>query len=473
MVIAVTVPGTDAPIVPALASSFEAASGTVTAYKNWCTNPAAVGTSTWNPLTGATMSQDAVPHEVIFTCPGAAVNEGGQVSASPAGRVAAASSGPIAVRAPAGPTRRREAGTNRNRPTAATSLFTATGSWQRITVHGAGAGATALNHLLMVRTHGTPQAVIIRLRRPVIELAPLASAISYFDGSTSPDPDLTPAWEGPANGSASILAGAGVANTATPGSLAAGLRSAKWSKSGSYSLRQIPKYPARGSAYTDLATHLTPRGLVRGATYTALATFRQPTPQPFTAVTLARSLTFTGDTLTWAQAPNAAAASDLRLTFTVPATADWYLRLYNGGQLGDPDTWWDNLAVIEGAYDGPWIPPDTSAVLADDVIAIRLERNLHTTVLEPASSTAAQVLISQARPGPLKGTLEFLCASLEHAETLGTILTSNHPISVQGATDALASKTWRVVGRLQTRTERALPGRPSRWVVTAEVVESA
>lgn len=176
-----------------------------------------------------------------------------------------------------------------------------------------------------------------------------------FNGNASPDTDLVASWTGTVNNSASILTGTQPAVVgANSGSTI--LRSAQWASKGTYSLRIIPRYPTRGSAYADLASQANPRGMEPGKVYTVIATFRQEAPQGFSGGGLARSIAVVGTSggyNTSVTANDVAGVQDLRLTFTVPPSGDWYLRLYNAGMEGDPSIWWDNLAIVEGTFTAP------------------------------------------------------------------------------------------------------------------------
>ncbi|QGZ16724.1 minor tail protein [Microbacterium phage Dewdrop] len=200
---------------------------------------------------------------------------------------------------------------------------------------------------------------------------------AYFDGSTQLpgrqfgwrgtagqsasyeiDIDLTTATTGSGSTTSQLLQGISAAIYSTPSNVAFGIRSSKWAKEGAYSLRQIPSYIARGSAYTELLNHVNSRGLERGKTYTLIGTFRQEAPQPFTIAQFAqRSMALVGTTAgsydVNVQAQNVAGEQVVKLVFTLPPTGDFYLRMYNGGQFGtDPDTFWDLLTILEGTDDG-------------------------------------------------------------------------------------------------------------------------
>lgn len=185
----------------------------------------------------------------------------------------------------------------------------------------------------------------------------------FMPGVASPDSDLVATWVGSANASDSILSAPGVADYSTPPTVAKGVQSTQWKKQGSSSLRQIPVWTSRGSAYTEYANHVNgaSKALQRGKTYTAKVWFYQDTVQPSTTST-SRSIYLTAAVggVTSAQAANVVGEQLLTLTFTIPETGDWYLRLCNGGQIGDPSCWWDMLTIVEGTYDGPPFDANTT-----------------------------------------------------------------------------------------------------------------
>lgn len=177
---------------------------------------------------------------------------------------------------------------------------------------------------------------------------------TFFYGDYSPDPDLTPSWTGTVGNSPSILTGLSLSTYATPGNVALGIQSSAMPDSNK-ALRQIPVWPTQGSAYTDIANNVTPRGMLPGQTWTIAIKFFQRAPQGFTTP-LSRSVALVGTTggynLT-AQADDIAGTQTVRLTFVIPPTGAWYLRLYNGGRYGDPSVWWDEGTIVAGEYNGP------------------------------------------------------------------------------------------------------------------------
>lgn len=181
----------------------------------------------------------------------------------------------------------------------------------------------------------------------------------YFDGDTpAPDADMEYVWNGAPHAATSALRGTRPA--VYRGSVSAVVQSTGWAASGQYSMRLIPQYDSRGSGYVDL---LVGDEVEDGATYTVMATCRTTEDQLWgdgIAPGMRRAIfaIFTGGPYpdVVEEAPVEAGVNDLRITFTAPpeGAPGKYIRLYNGGKSGDPDVWWDNLAIIKHDYDGPY-----------------------------------------------------------------------------------------------------------------------
>lgn len=102
-------------------------------------------------------------------------------------------------------------------------------------------------------------------------------------------------------------------------------------------MRIISKSASRGQAYVDVATSANPRGMQPGKQYTMRVTVRMGAARGFTGPWMSYGVTKK-------TAADAGGQQTLELTFTIPTdTTDWQLRLYNGGKIGDPDVWWDDL----------------------------------------------------------------------------------------------------------------------------------
>jgi len=175
------------------------------------------------------------------------------------------------------------------------------------------------------------------------------AVMPYFDGGYNTDTDLVASWTGTANASASVLKGsyvAGFTSGNTP------ISSTQWSRSGTTSMRIISTYPTAGSGYVEVATNTNPKGLLYGKTYTMSVVCRQIATSPAQKnITL---LVGSGTVSSVTTIPNAAGEYDVNMTFTIPASGNWYLRMYNGGAMGTVDVWFDNLMIVEGTQAKPY-----------------------------------------------------------------------------------------------------------------------
>lgn len=191
----------------------------------------------------------------------------------------------------------------------------------------------------------------------------------YFDGSFSPDSDLTPSWTGTATASASILTGALTTNTTHGGTRT--ISSLQWALTGARSIRLIP-ISTSTSTYSDIGggTGAMRNGMVAGRKYTVLCTCRVLSLQKGSLDPLARRIVVyhrAGSTGAYTaissyQAPNESGEHEVRLTFNLPSgTTEAFVRLFNGASVGGGDVWWDNFALIEGEYNGLYFDGSTGA----------------------------------------------------------------------------------------------------------------
>src|SRR5690606_17183467 len=101
---------------------------------------------------------------------------------------------------------------------------------------------------------------------------------------------------------------------------------------------------------------------VVGTQYTVLAKIRLASPQSGTTNTHARKIEiYESSTAVFHRsvaAPNEAGVHEVRLTFTA-TSAGFDVRLWNGVGIGGGDVWWDDLMIVEGEYDGPFVQPFT------------------------------------------------------------------------------------------------------------------
>ena len=176
----------------------------------------------------------------------------------------------------------------------------------------------------------------------------------WFDGSYSPDPDLTPVWVGTANASQSYLRGFVPANTSTTASFAV------YSSNG---LRSIPRNVANNDSLVfvgSLSSSLSGLGVTftPGKWYGFQAVCTLLTPQTGTLSNSARRMQlvfnknagWTGVNSAYSiQPPNEAGSYQEELVTQIPADSVWAsIRLYNGASFGNGDVYWDKLLIVEG-----------------------------------------------------------------------------------------------------------------------------
>lgn len=197
----------------------------------------------------------------------------------------------------------------------------------------------------------------------------------YFDGSFSPDPDLTASWVGPVNASASILTGRVLASTAYRSGVGPTVQSTAWKADGTYSCRVIPTtssstdtWAGPGGALVEDTYRL---GMQPGRTYTIAVWCRLERPLTGTLSVMSRQIGVFREgyavIASSVPAPNEAGVHLLRLTFTVPESAtSAAVRLYAGSSVGNGDVWFDNFTIVEGAH--PHLMPFGQASSASAVL---------------------------------------------------------------------------------------------------------
>lgn len=196
----------------------------------------------------------------------------------------------------------------------------------------------------------------------LIEASPTLSP--YFDGNTTPDADLAPSWLFGADASSSVLSGVALFGVTAPDAGRTPYRSWLWSSRGACSLR-VPTYTTQDS-FASIVGGILPIAQMRGKTYTVLGRIRITATQTGTLHGYARYFRAQADGAELIAANNPAAAPNVpgeyvvRATFTIPAAAIYFpwVRLYNGAAAGNADVWWDELAIVEGVYTGPYLDGD-------------------------------------------------------------------------------------------------------------------
>jgi hypothetical protein len=231
------------------------------------------------------------------------------------------------------------------------SIITATGSWERISVSRQ--MTTGVWGDMVVRNTDAV-AHTFYVDAAMFEQSTSAS-IDWYSGTG----DFTYGWTGTADASTSFQRGV-VPVSVTAGNISRYV-STVWSVSGN-SLRLTP-LDVGGSNSTSANLNVT---LTAGKTYTAVATRRLAAP-----LTGTLNSSYAGkmaliqpslSTLSSSQLPNVAGAATLTWTFTVdPAAVGHTFRLGHGGGPGSGDVWWDNVLIVEGEYAGNYFDGSTPA----------------------------------------------------------------------------------------------------------------
>lgn len=177
---------------------------------------------------------------------------------------------------------------------------------------------------------------------------------SYLDGNVTPDADLTPAWTGAENASASVLYGTCVENTpALPG----GGRIVFYSWARSCVRADSSVNPNTANGILVGATPVYSQWeMVAGKTYTVLAKLILPVPQSGDYPASRRIFTLNTADGQSAQAPNMAGEHWVRFIFTSTSSQNT-VRLAQA-PAGE-SIYWDQLLVVEGSYTGPYFDGDS------------------------------------------------------------------------------------------------------------------
>ena len=178
--------------------------------------------------------------------------------------------------------------------------------------------------------------------------------IDYFDGSYSPDPDLTPVWVGTKNSSQSYLRGFAPGSTFTYNNFAV---------SSSNGVRLIPNDTVANDSHANIGgstTTLSGLGVTftPGKWYGFQAVRTLLAPQTGTLNFFARRMRLASNNVAgWTgvnsahtiQQPNKAGSYQEELVTQLPPDSVWaVLRLHNGASFGNGDVYWDKLLIVEG-----------------------------------------------------------------------------------------------------------------------------
>ena len=176
----------------------------------------------------------------------------------------------------------------------------------------------------------------------------------YFDGSYSPDPDLTPSWTGTANESTSVLTGVVPTTVMGMHDRSINVQSQAWPIGGT-SIRVIPRTanndcfaePGGGGGGVRL-------GLVTGKPVAIKAVGHLFKIQQGTLSSAARRVAIglkvdgVYSFVLGSQMPNEIGDFSSELSMTIPETVtDAFIRLYNGASAGNGDVYWTDIRVCQ------------------------------------------------------------------------------------------------------------------------------
>ncbi|WP_336628452.1 MULTISPECIES: hypothetical protein [unclassified Microbacterium] len=180
-------------------------------------------------------------------------------------------------------------------------------------------------------------------------------------GNASPtilwDADFTIRWTATANASTSELRGTSIPGLSMSGCVA--IRSARWAKYGTYSMRLIATGPL-----ANTYVYFNKTGAVTGV---AVAHLEAPLAEPLAAYS--RALRINGGTTPQAQAPNVAGDTELRV-YQPDTSASAAVIFGHGGRAGTADVWWDAATIVAGNYSGPALPAAGLNTVASASVAL-------------------------------------------------------------------------------------------------------
>ena len=177
----------------------------------------------------------------------------------------------------------------------------------------------------------------------------------WFDGSYSPDPDLTPVWIGTENASQSYLRGFVPANTGSYQTYSV--------TSQNNGMRIIPNSTTSNDSPVNAGGDLSSLSgygvtFTPGKWYGVQAVCTLLSPQTGTLAGAARRILLVSNNVdSWTNAsgamsvqpPNEAGSYREELVTQLPPDSVWaILRLYNGASFGNGDVYWDKLLIVEG-----------------------------------------------------------------------------------------------------------------------------
>ncbi len=104
-----------------------------------------------------------------------------------------------------------------------------------------------------------------------------------------------------------------------------------------------------------------------------------------------------------------------------------------------------------------------------EIVAARLRRPLRRESIGLLNVAAPQ--IQAGTPALLAGQLTYLCNSLSDVLALDALYGGLSPITLADLEAGLDGFKHAAIGATEMVAERALPGRPSKWLYSVDVVE--
>lgn len=238
----------------------------------------------------------------------------------------------------------------------AAKSFVGTGSWQFVSVSKK--NAVGASYRVGVRTMAAGSVEFY-----VDDACMMVAGVDAFDGDRSPDSGLIPGWVGDRHNSQSVLVGTRVAPYG--------------SSSTRVHIRGVDDhgdriFPMSSSTDTFVNFGTTDSGQVipglkPGALYTILARLTMTQAQLTNAsrnrriYAYTRSASETSYVVTSSgQPPNAPGVSEHRVFWRIPGdVTEAFIRFYNGDPADGYDLMWDEILLVEGRYDGPYLDGDS------------------------------------------------------------------------------------------------------------------
>jgi len=131
------------------------------------------------------------------------------------------------------------------------------------------------------------------------------------------------------------------------------------------------------------------------------------------------------------------------------------------------------VGLISAAASGRKLSVDTNVVFtstaqADEIVGGSLTRAQNRT---DADSGSGSLILTQGATGPRSGSLTYLCSEWSQVSAIDALYRAG---AVQlPSTGPLPAITHYAVGDLRCTLERALPGRPAKWLVNVNLREAA